>query len=117
MYMYQKEPYSTINNLTNYITFFWGGVGMESKSALIISNSKFPNGDAAAVRQYNLAKLLIACNYTVSVICNSVESNDTQGTFESIQYYGYFGSQFGFKKYIQKFNRKNYFCIRRIFIY
>ena len=68
-------------------------VDMEQKEALIISACQFPDGNATATRQYHLAKMLMELNYSVSILCLSNISKDTEGVFDSIHYCGHSGDK------------------------
>lgn len=53
---------------------------------LIVSNKKYPNGDAGSVRQHTFAKLFQACGYNPLVIGLGTSTNFKNDKYEGINY-------------------------------
>jgi len=71
--------------------------------AIIIAYTSYPNGDAAAVRQHMLAKLLQHNGYTVTVLGFSKQNENLVGSYEDVTYMLYYGNMLYYHKYLSRY--------------
>jgi len=71
-----------------------------------MSTSHYPNGDAAAVRQHMLAKLLMSNDYSVSIVGINSEPKIVDGEYDSVKYTIFPNNQLYLKKYLISYLNK-----------
>lgn len=66
---------------------------LNNKRFLIVSYSKYPDGNAGAVRQHAIAKLLTECGYKVTIVGMGESTNFETLKFDNISYTSFRGSK------------------------